>query len=128
MKSLISVGFFALLMTVVFAGQSTSLVSFVSPTYASDDSGNDDANKDESDGGESSSDSDSDSDKDSSDNDSNAVTVAFSCPEGVSTCYRADGSEYLDINNLEATAAGDDEDGDKDAMVKAVNPRHFRSF
>jgi len=123
MKSLISVGFFALLMTVVFAGQSTSLVSFVSPTYASDD-----ANKDESDGGESSSDLDSDSDKDSSDNDSNAVTVAFSCPEGVSTCYRADGSEYLDINNLEATAAGDDEDGDKDAMVKVVNPRHFRSF
>ena len=120
MKKIWFIGLFSLLMTVAFGGQSVSLVSFVSPAYASDDFGNDDANKDESNNGESDS---QESDKDSSDDD-----VTFNCPEGVSTCYRADGSEYIDINNLEATASGDDEDDDKDSLVRAVNPRHFRSF
>jgi len=128
MKNVYLMGLFALLMTVAFSGQSVSAVSFVSPAYASDDDGNDDSSKDESDSDSDSDSSDDDSDKDGSDdasnNDDSDSGVAFSCPEGVSTCYRADGTEYIDVNNLTAAAAGDDED----SLVKVVNPRHYRSF
>ncbi|MBL4775477.1 MAG: hypothetical protein JKY87_05425 [Mariprofundus sp.] len=116
MKKLWFMGLFSLLMTVAFSGQSVSFVSFVTPAYASDEPDSSDSDKDS-------------ADKDSADKDSEDMTVAFGCPEGVSTCYRADGSEYVDINNLEATASGDDEeDDDKDSFVRVVSPNHFRSF
>lgn len=35
--------------------------------------------------------------------------IGFSCPQGVSICYRADGSQYLDVNSLSAAAAGHDD-------------------
>jgi len=61
----------------------------------------------------------------------------FTCPKGVSTCYKAytegedttsDG-EYTDINNLPSTAAGSDgEDGDGKTLHSVVKPTRFRTF
>jgi len=58
-----------------------------------------------------------------------AVANAFHCPGGVASCYRADGSEYIDVNALTATAAGgESNDGDTASAIQVVNPRHFRTF
>jgi len=55
--------------------------------------------------------------------------VALNCPDGITTCYSADGTEYTDVNNLAATAAGSEgEDDDGEALVSVVEPAHYRSF
>lgn len=53
------------------------------------------------------------------------LAEAFHCPEGITTCYKADGSPYDDPNNLPATAAGPGGSGGGSTVVKPV---HFRSF
>jgi len=115
MKNLFLMSVFAVFMTVAFAGQSVSNVSLVSAAYADNDHENN--NEHESD-------------------DNNANSVPFSCPEGVTTCYRADGSEYIDVNNLTATAAGIESDDDNEhddvhdgaSTATYANPRQYRSF
>jgi len=124
MKNLLLMSVFGVFMTVAFAGQSVSTLSFAAPAIAGDD--------------HESNDNDEVSDNDSD----NTNSIAFSCPEGVTTCYRADGSEYTDVNNFTATAAGIENDGEHendddehdDAYVSTTgtatyaNPRHYRSF
>jgi len=165
MKNVLLMSVFGLFMTVAFAGQSVSSMSFVAAAYADNDSENasnrQDDNEHESQGvsenaHNSSSDDESnssDDDNESASNDDDSNSVAFSCPEGVTTCYRADGSEYTDVNNLTATAAGtesddgetyvltgyeDDEDDHHGSVTsttpassstaKYANPRVYRSF
>ncbi|MDQ6997696.1 MAG: hypothetical protein Q9M17_03170 [Mariprofundus sp.] len=110
MKNLLLMGVFGMLMAVAFAGQSVSGVSLVTAAYAGGGHGHDD--DDDGYGG--------------------------SCPDGVATCIRADGSSYTDLNNLPATAAGND-DGNDDGTTSAAtpsttdthtfaNPRNQRSF
>ena len=114
-------------MTVAAGGKAGSIVSLSAPAYANDDASHNSSNDDE-----------MYSDEISNDD------IAFSCPQGVSMCYRADGSEYVDVNSLSATAAGqesgndhdDNEHGDKSYeaddgnvnLVKSVRPRDFRSL
>jgi len=141
MKNILLMSLFGLFMTVAFAGQSVTAISLVAPAYADDDSESN-----------SNSSSDDDSELDVSDSDdSSSDEIAFSCPEGITTCYRADGSKYppeeFDVNSLAATAAGiendddnehdDDEEHDSDddsstttstTTTKYANPRHYRSF
>jgi len=52
--------------------------------------------------------------------------TAFHCPAGIASCYRSDGTEYTDVNNLEATASG--EEGEGNDSVAVVKPSHLRSF
>lgn len=53
----------------------------------------------------------------------------LNCPDGIITCYSADGIEYIDVNNLEATAAGSEGEGDDgESLVSIVSPSHFRSL
>jgi len=68
--------------------------------------------------------------------DDNENEYGGSCPDGVGKCYRADGSRYTDLNNLPATAAGNESDDD-DITGNATtttgtetfaNPRNQRSF
>jgi len=54
-----------------------------------------------------------------------ALENAFHCPGGLTSCFRADGSEYTDVNNFQATAAGGDDDY---AAIQVARPQHFRSF
>ncbi|MDX8396569.1 MAG: hypothetical protein R8K22_09160 [Mariprofundaceae bacterium] len=102
MKNVFFMSVFALFMTMAFAGQSVSDVSFVAPAYA--------------------------------DNDEETTSAAFSCPEGITTCYRADGSEYTDVNNLSATAAGHEHESHDSEVENAgsaatyAKPSHYRSF
>jgi len=59
------------------------------------------------------------------------IALAFHCPAGITTCYKADGSEYTDVNNLTATATGTEEGDDEhhhDSLASVVKPSHFRSF
>ncbi len=58
--------------------------------------------------------------------DAKDLAEAFHCPDGITTCYTADGTEYNDINNLPATAAGSS--GSSSGSAKIVKPVHFRSF
>jgi len=61
----------------------------------------------------------------------------FTCPEGVITCYKSftegedtesDG-EYIDINNLPATAAGSEgEDDHGESLHSVVKPTRLRSL
>jgi len=69
-------------------------------------------------------------DSTSSNNDDTANNTAeFHCPDGITTCYTADGEEFTDVNNLAATAAGSEGDDDNgEALVSVVKPAHFRSF
>jgi len=66
------------------------------------------------------------------DNGDNADNADFRCPNGITICYKADGTEFTDVNNLPATAAGleeaDSEDDDSEALVSVVKPSHFRTF
>jgi len=55
-----------------------------------------------------------------------AVATTLHCPAGVATCYHADGSEYQDINNLPASAAGTDDD--EETLATVMKPSRFRSF
>jgi len=64
-------------------------------------------------------------------------TAEFHCPKGVTTCYKAysegedtdSNGKYTDINNLPATAAGPEGEGDDgESLVTVVKPKHFRSF
>lgn len=128
MKKLFLMSIFGLSMTVAAGGKAGSIVSFSAPVYANDNSSHNGSNDDEI----------------HSDEISNDNIIAFSCPEGVSTCYRADGSEYVDVNSLSASAAGqesgndhdDNEHGDESYeaddgnvnLVKSVRPRDFRSL
>jgi len=152
MKNLFLMSLFGLFMTVAFAGQSVSGLSLVAAAYAGDDhesndtaSNRQDDNEQESQGLSENAHNSSSDDEASNSSDDASNSVAFSCPEGVTACYRADGSEYIDVNNLTATAAGiesddehenDDEEheSDDDVSVSPVstttyaNPRHYRSF
>jgi len=149
-KNVLLMSVFGLFMTVAFAGQSVPTVSFVAAAYADNDnesndnaSNRQDDNENESQGvsenahdsnrndDESSNDDGNDSasnddDNDSASNDDGNSAVEFSCPEGVTTCYRADGSEYTDVNNLSPTAAGAATPGSGTATY--ANPRNIRSF
>ena len=64
-------------------------------------------------------------------------TPEFTCPKGVTTCYKAysegedtdSNGEYTDINNLPATSAGSEGNDDSgEALVSVVKPSHIRSF
>ena len=86
-----------------------------------DSNSSDGGSKDSNDGGNDSSSNDSNSDDQASNDD----TSAFHCPAGITSCYRADGTEYEDLNNLPATAAG----GSGGASSgPALVPGHMRSF
>jgi len=139
MKKLLLMSVFGLLMTVAFSTQSVSLITLVAPAYAADDDNEPNSSSDDNDE-VSDNDNESNSNSDSDDDSDNVTPIAFSCPEGVTTCYRADGSEYTDVNNFSATAAGNDEynededdedyasDDDSDNLATYANPRHYRSF
>jgi len=117
MRKLFLMSLFGLSMSVAVGDKAGSIVSLSAPAYA---------------------------DEDSSHNDSSNENIAFSCPQGVSTCYRADGSQYIDVNSLSATAAGqedENEHGDDDednshvtnvpvttGSMQNVNPRDFREL
>ncbi len=65
-------------------------------------------------------------DSKSNDDEASNNEPEFHCPEGITNCYRADGTEYIDVNNLSATAAGPG--GSGGGTNNAVKPSHFRSF
>jgi len=140
-KNVLLMSVFGLFMTVAFAGQSVPTVSFVAAAYADNDnesndnaSNRQDDNENESQGvsenahdsNRNDDESSNDDDNDSASNDDGNSAVEFSCPEGVTTCYRADGSEYIDVNNLSPTAAGAATPGSGTATY--ANPRNIRSF
>jgi len=64
------------------------------------------------------------------------IASAFHCPDGIATCYSADGKEVTNFNALPASAAGVDEDGNSveqatyvnAALPKVVAPKHFTSM
>jgi len=118
MRSLFLMSLFGLFMIAATNGQSMVSISLVSSAYASD---NDDENS-----------STTTSSNDDADSEATAATTeeaGLNCPDGITTCYSADGAEYTDVNNLEATAAGSEgESDDGEALVSVVNPGHFRSF
>ena len=118
MKNLLLMSLFGLSMTVAVGGKAGSIVSLLAPAYASGDSShNDDSHDDE-----------------SNNDDEHNDEIAFSCPEGVSRCYRGDGSEYIDVNNLSATAAGNEGDesheseDSSDSVMTFIHPRELRSL
>jgi len=86
-----------------------------------DSSSNDGGSKDSNDGGNDSSSNDSNSDDQASNDD----TTAFRCPTGITTCYRSDGTEYEDLNNLPPSAAGSSGGA---SSGPALVPSHMRSF
>ncbi|RLL52240.1 hypothetical protein D8Y20_07510 [Mariprofundus sp. EBB-1] len=110
MKNVLLMSVFGMLMTVAFGGQSVSGVSLVSAAYAS---GNEHGHDDDHEHG-----------------------YGGACPDGVATCIRADGSSYTDLNNLPATASGNEnDDGTTSATTSTTtgtdtfaNPRNQRSF
>jgi len=126
MKTLFLISLFGLFMIASTSGQSLNSLTLVAPAFAS---GSDDG---ETDSGESTHDEDTGSDNDAShdtesdDDEANNNDSEFHCPDGITTCYSSDGTEYTDVNNLPATAAGDD--GSEGTLAKVVSPSHFRSF
>jgi len=107
MRNLFLVSVFGLFMLIGLSSQSLAGLTLV-PSAAASDSSNDGTS--------------------TSSNDDSAE-VALNCPDGITTCYSADGTEYTDVNNLAATAAGSEgEDDDGEALVSVVEPAHYRSF
>ncbi len=143
MKNLFLLSLFGLFMAASLGGQTPESISLTASAYADEDSDNsattsDDSsnNSTETSNNETSNNEASNSSAESSNNDSTgnnessnedeANNTEFHCPEGITTCYKSDGAEYNDINNLPPSAAG--ASGSASGGVKPVKPVHFRSF
>jgi len=139
MRNLFLMSLFGLCMMAAYSGQSLADFTFTAPAYADeadDQASNDDQNTDDqannddqSTGDESGNDdqttNDQSDNEDQNSDDQASNDDAFHCPEGITTCYKADGTPYQDINNLPASAAGAGGIGGGSSVVK---PTHFRSF
>jgi len=62
-----------------------------------------------------------------SSDDAMRLALTLHCPNGIATCYKADGTEFTDVNNLPASAAGPSFGG-SDGGSSVVKPVHFRTF
>jgi len=132
MRNLFLVSVFGLFMLIGLSSQSLAGLTLV-PSAAASGSDNDDndetSTSSNDDNDETSTSSNDDNDETSTSSNDDSASVALNCPDGITTCYSADGIEYTDVNNLDATAAGSEgEDDDGQTIVSVVKPSHYRSF
>jgi len=141
MRNLFLMSVFGLFMISATSGQSVTSISLVSPAYANDDNENTSTTTSSNDAADDSTttssndaadDSTTTSSNDAAD-DSTTISssdddVAFHCPNGITICYKADGTEFTDVNNLPASAAGSGGSGGSGGGSYSVKPVHFRTF
>jgi len=127
MRNLFLLSLLSLFMMASLGGQTPVQTSFIASAYADESADNSANTNDETDSNDNASTNvETDNNDNANNNDEANNTAEFHCPEGITTCYKNDGTEYNDINNLPATAAGPS--GSGSGIAQAVKPVHFRSF